>query len=116
MTLITTTATGRTSARSANTLRRSAAHVAVCKSPDGPDRARYTDRRRLERWLYSGLHDLDFPFLYWHRPAWDLTVIGLSIGGLALSLTSIVLALKYFRRQYRKGTHAFWAREGREAR
>lgn len=78
--------------------------------------ARFTNRSRLERWLYSGLHDLDFPFLYWHRPAWDFTVIGLSIGGLALSLTSIVLALKYFRRQYRKGTHALWAREGREAR
>ena len=25
--------------------------------------ARYTNRSRLERWLYSGLHDLDFPFL-----------------------------------------------------
>jgi len=76
--------------------------------------ARYTNRSRLERWLYSGLHDLDFPFLYWHRPAWDLTVIGLSIGGLALSLTSIVLALKYLRRQYRRRAMAFWAREGRE--
>jgi hypothetical protein len=77
--------------------------------------ARFTNRSRLERWLYSGLHDLDFPFLYWHRPAWDLTVIGLSVGGLALSLSSIVLALKYLRRQYRKGAHALWAREGREA-
>jgi hypothetical protein len=71
--------------------------------------ARYTNRSRLERWLYSGLHDLDFPFLYWHRPAWDITVIVLSLGGLALSLTSIVLALKYLRRQYRKGRHALWA-------
>ena len=71
--------------------------------------ARFTNRSRLERWLYSGLHDLDFPFLYWHRPAWDITVIVLSLGGLALSLTSIVLALKYLRRQYRKGKHALWA-------
>ena len=77
--------------------------------------ARYTNRSRLERWLYSGLHDLDFPFLYWHRPAWDLTVIGLSIGGLALSLTSVVLALKYLRRQYRRRAMALWARAGREA-
>jgi hypothetical protein len=46
--------------------------------------ARYTNRSRYERWLWQGLHDLDFPFLYWHRPAWDLTVIILSIGGMAL--------------------------------
>jgi hypothetical protein len=71
--------------------------------------ARFTNRSRLERWLYSGLHDLDFPFLYWHRPAWDITVIVLSIGGLALSLSSLVLALKYLRRQYRKGKHALSA-------
>lgn len=71
--------------------------------------ARFTNRSRLERWLHSGLHDLDFPFLYWHRPAWDITVILLSLGGLALSLTSMVLALKYLRRQYRRGKHALWA-------
>src|SRR5579863_4137369 len=57
--------------------------------------ARYTNRSRYERWLYQGLHDLDFPFLYWHRPAWDLTVIVLSLGGIALIVTSLVLAVKY---------------------
>ena len=57
--------------------------------------ARYTNRSRYERWLWQGLHDLDFPFLYWHRPAWDLTVIILSVGGMALIVTSIVLAWKY---------------------
>jgi hypothetical protein len=57
--------------------------------------ARYTNRSRYERWLWQGLHDLDFPFLYWHRPAWDLTVIVLSIGGMALIVTSLVLAWKY---------------------
>jgi hypothetical protein len=49
--------------------------------------ARYTDRSRLERWLYYGLHDLDFPFLYHKRPLWDVTVILLSLGGLILSFT-----------------------------
>ena len=57
--------------------------------------ARYTNRSRYERWLYQGLHDLDFPFLYWHRPAWDLTLIVLSLGGISLIVTSVVLALKY---------------------
>jgi len=44
---------------------------------------------RLQRWLYQGLHSLDFPFLYYRRPLWDVTVIVLSLGGLALGLTSI---------------------------
>ncbi len=57
--------------------------------------ARYTNRSRYERWLYQGLHDLDFPFLYWHRPAWDLTLIILSLGGISLIVTSLVLAVKY---------------------
>jgi PepSY-associated TM region len=64
--------------------------------------ARYTNRSRYERWLYQGLHDLDFPFLYWHRPAWDLTVIILSIGGMSLIVTSIVLAVKYLQRSAKR--------------
>lgn len=77
--------------------------------------ARFTNRSRIERWLYSGLHDLDFPFLYWHRPAWDITVIVLSLGGLALSLTSIALAWRYLRTQLRKVGHVLWVRSRRAA-
>lgn len=50
------------------------------------------DLSRVERWLYHGLHSLDFPFLYKHRPAWDATVIILSIGGLLLSFSSVWIA------------------------
>jgi hypothetical protein len=64
--------------------------------------ARYTHRSRAERWLYQGLHDLDFPFLYWHRPAWDLTLIFLSLGGIALIVTSIVLAVKYLQKSAKR--------------
>ena len=45
---------------------------------------------RWNRWLYHGLHNLDFPFLYYKRPLWDVVVILLSIGGLALSATTLV--------------------------
>ena len=44
---------------------------------------------RLRRWLYQGLHSLDFPFLYYKRPLWDIVVIALSIGGLVLSATTL---------------------------
>jgi PepSY-associated transmembrane protein len=57
---------------------------------------------RLNRWLYHGLHSLDFPFLYYRRPLWDLLVIALSAAGLALGVTTIVPALRRFRRHARR--------------
>ena len=30
---------------------------------------------RWNRWLYHGFHSLDFPFLYYKRPLWDIVVI-----------------------------------------
>ena len=59
------------------------------------------DTRRLRRWLYQGLHSLDFPFLYYKRPLWDVVVIVLSIGGLALSATTLVPAWRRLRRHAR---------------
>jgi hypothetical protein len=47
---------------------------------------------RLRRWLYHGLHSLDFPFLYFRRPLWDVVVIVLSLGGLVLSSTTLLPA------------------------
>ena len=38
---------------------------------------------RIERWLYNGLHSLDFRFWYAKRPLWDLGMIALLLGGLA---------------------------------
>jgi hypothetical protein len=40
---------------------------------------------RIERWLYNGLHSLDFRFWYSKRPLWDLGMITLLLGGLAAS-------------------------------
>jgi len=50
---------------------------------------------RIERWLYNGLHSLDFPFWYDMRPAWDIVMIVLLAGGLMSS--SIGLALGFSR-------------------
>ena len=47
---------------------------------------------RLRRWLYQGLHSLDFPAIYFRRPLWDVIVIGLSLGGLVLSITTFTPA------------------------
>jgi len=57
---------------------------------------------RINRWLYHGLHSLDFPFLYYRRPLWDLVVIVLSAGGIVLSATTISAALHRLRRHARR--------------
>lgn len=53
----------------------------------------------VTRWLYHGLHSMDFPWLYNHRPAWDIVVLTLMLGGLALCVTAIILAWGLLRRK-----------------
>lgn len=52
---------------------------------------RHTDASRLGRWLYNGLHSLDFSFLIKTGPLWDITVIFLSIIGMIFSVTSVII-------------------------
>lgn len=49
---------------------------------------------RVERWLYSGLHSLDFAFWYHKRPLWDLGMIVLLAGGLGVSLIGLYFGLR----------------------
>lgn len=65
---------------------------------------------RLNRWLYHGFHSWDFPFLYYHRPLWDIVVIVLSIGGLLSAATTLVPA---WRRLWRHGRRLYaWLASG----
>jgi hypothetical protein len=59
-------------------------------------------RTRWNRWLYTGLHSLDLPFLYERRPLWDIVVILLSIGGTLLSITTIWPMLRRLYRHARR--------------
>jgi hypothetical protein len=70
---------------------------------------------RLRRWLYQGLHSLDFPFLYFRRPLWDFVVIALSAGGIVLSVTTLLPAWRRLRRHARTLGRVVrgWRREGR---
>ena len=66
--------------------------------------ARYQKRERLQRWLYHGLHSLDFSFWYYSRPAWDIGVIGLCLGGAALSAIGVYISLRRLRLDLRNLT------------
>ncbi len=52
---------------------------------------------RLERWLYNGLHSLDFAFWY-NSPLWDVGMIALCLGGLASSGIGVLLGIRRIRR------------------
>jgi len=49
---------------------------------------------RVERWLYNGLHSLDFAFWYHQRPLWDIGVILLLLGGLGTSVLGLYFGLR----------------------
>jgi hypothetical protein len=52
----------------------------------------YNSNSRWNRWLYHGLHSMNLPWLYKHRPAWDIAVLLLLLGGASLSVTALLLA------------------------
>ena len=49
---------------------------------------------RIQRWIYTGFHDLDFSFWFYRRPLWDIGVIVLSLGGLTSSLIGLCIGFK----------------------
>ena len=59
---------------------------------------RSTSTNRVERWLYNGLHSLDFQFLLASRPLWDIVVLVLSLIGIAFASTSVVIAWRRLKR------------------
>ncbi|MYD86280.1 MAG: hypothetical protein F4137_03530 [Acidobacteria bacterium] len=58
---------------------------------------------RVERWLFNGLHSLDFAFWYDRRPLWDIGVIALSLGGLASSGIGLWIGCGRIRRALGRG-------------
>jgi uncharacterized iron-regulated membrane protein len=49
---------------------------------------------RIERWLFNGLHSLDFAFWYDRRPVWDIGMIALSLGALLTSSIGMFLGFR----------------------
>jgi uncharacterized iron-regulated membrane protein len=54
---------------------------------------------RVERWLFNGLHSLDFAFLFNRRPLWDIVMITLCLGGLTSSGLGLFLGARRMRRR-----------------
>ena len=58
----------------------------------------YSSAMWAERWLYHGFHSINLPWLYNHRPAWDLVVLTLMLGGTTLCITSVIIGWRLIRR------------------
>lgn len=56
-------------------------------------------RRRLNRWLFAFLHSWDWPTLLALRPLWDAWMIVLSVGGLLVSFTGVVIGARRLARK-----------------
>lgn len=61
----------------------------------------YGRRSRINRWLYHGFHSWNLPWLYRYRPAWDIFVLVLLVGGTCLCITSVILAFELLERKTR---------------
>ncbi|WP_207948644.1 hypothetical protein, partial [Aquimarina spinulae] len=59
-------------------------------------------KNKIQRWIYHGLHSLDFSFLAWNRPLWDIVLFILLTGGTVLSFSATGLGVKFIKRKNRK--------------
>jgi len=53
---------------------------------------------RANRWVYYGLHVMDWPGLFNRRPLWDIVTIALLAGLAAISITTLLPALRRLKR------------------
>jgi uncharacterized iron-regulated membrane protein len=56
---------------------------------------RHSDR--IDRWLFNALHSLDFRLLLAHRPAWDIVMWLLSLAGIVVSISGVVIGWRRLR-------------------
>jgi hypothetical protein len=64
---------------------------------------KFDKRDRANRWVYYGLHVMDWPGLFNRRPLWDIVTIALLSGLAAISITTLLPALRRLKRHAAHG-------------
>ena len=77
-------------------------HTRYYYNPATLEVKRIDDDSRTSNWLYHKLHTLDFKFLTDHPVLWNIVMYVLMIGGALLSVTGVVLSVKWIARGIRK--------------
>lgn len=67
---------------------------------------RYSRGAASYRWLYHGLHSLDFPALYRRAWLWHPLIVAALLGGCALAASGAWLSLRWARSPQRRGVRA----------
>ena len=80
-------------------------------APDLGQMVKYDQLDRANRWLYDGLHAMDWPGLFNRRPLWDIVTIVLLGGLAAISITTLVPAYRRLKRHTLRGVRAVLPRE-----
>jgi len=73
-------------------------------TPSLAQMVKFDKRDRANRWLYYGLHVMDWPGIFNRRPLWDILTIALLAGLAAVSITTLLPA---FRRLKRHAVHGW---------
>jgi len=74
---------------------------------------KFDKRDRANRWIYYGLHVMDWPGLFERRPLWDAVTIALLAGLAAISITTLLPAYRRLKRHAARGWK--WAFAGKKA-
>jgi hypothetical protein len=67
-------------------------------TPSLAQMVKFDKRDRANRWVYYGLHVMDWPGLFNRRPLWDLVTIALLAGLAAISITTLLPAWRRLKR------------------
>jgi hypothetical protein len=73
-------------------------------TPSLAQMVKFDKRDRANRWLYYGLHVMDWPGLYNRRPLWDIVTIALLTGLAAMSVTTLLPAFRRLKRHAFRGS------------
>lgn len=77
-------------------------HTHLYYDPENISQRRIDDDGRTRRFLYSGLHSLNIKYLTDRPILWNIVMFTLMIGGTFLSLTGVVLSVKWILRKVKK--------------
>jgi hypothetical protein len=83
-------------------------------SPSLAPMVKFDKLDRANRWLYYGLHVMDWPGLFSRRPLWDIVTIALLSGLGAMSITTLLSAYRRLKRHTLSGRQ--WALAGKKVR
>ena len=64
---------------------------------------KFDKRDRANRWLYYGLHVMDWPGLFNRRPLWDIVTVALLAGLAAMGITTLLPAFRRLKRHAVRG-------------